>query len=118
MPTDVSTAVLLDHERRPHRDSAAILKMLLYLQRPYNWFGRLGLLVPKSARDWGYQTFARNRGAIWKRVKKITGKGETMMHPYKHKILGIPRDATVPSSWGFHNDFDDSGRGDDEAEIV
>jgi len=104
MPTDLSTAFLLDHERRPHCNSAAILRMLLYLKRPYSWLGRLGLLVPQSVRDWGYKIFARNRGAIWKVVKKMTGMGDTAMHPHKHKILGISNNVLLPPSWGFLND--------------
>ena len=89
------------------RDSTGILRMLLFLGFPYNMLGWIALyLVPKFFRDFCYQAFARNRGIIWKQVKKVTGMGDTMMDPYRDQVLGIENNdfdkiAEEEPSWGF-----------------
>ena len=98
MPTDLSTAVLIDEEG-VHRDSAAVLRPLAQLGFPWTIFGRLALFVPKVIRDTAYQAFGRNRGKIWKAVKRVTGMGDTLMDPYKDRILGL--EELLDAGWGF-----------------
>ena len=101
MPCDVSTGILID-EAGAHRDSTSILRMLLFLSLPWPWIGHLALWVPKIIRDAAYQLFARNRGTIWKKIKQITGMGDTMMHSYRHTILGLDEvPQPLPKGWGF-----------------
>ena len=98
MPTDLSTAVLIDEEGI-HRDSAAVLRPLAHLGFPWIILGRLFLFVPKVIRDTAYQAFGRNRGKIWKVVKLVTGMGDTLMDPYKDRILGL--EEPLDAGWGF-----------------
>jgi hypothetical protein len=65
--------------------------------------GMLALrIIPAFVRDAAYQAFARNRGTIWKRVKQLTGMGDTMMHKYKPTILGLDEvPQPLPVGWGF-----------------
>lgn len=79
MPIDVSTAVSVD-EKGAHRESTAVLRIFPYLSFPYNVLGSVAMLIPKAIRDPAYMLFARNRGAIWKFVRSITGLGETTSH--------------------------------------
>lgn len=98
MPCDLSTGILID-DSGAHRDSTAVLRILPHLGFPYTVLGRLGLWVPKVVRDWAYQTFARNRGAIWRFVKKITGMGDTQLEEYRDRILGL--EEPLNPGWGF-----------------
>mmetsp|Transcript_21187 Transcript_21187/g.50062 ORF Transcript_21187/g.50062 Transcript_21187/m.50062 type:complete len:109 (-) Transcript_21187:219-545(-) len=102
MPADVSTAVLFTEECA-YIESDSILFMLYpYLKFPYFVLGFLALyLIPRVLRDVGYRLFARNRGKIWKVVKKITGMGDTAMHPYRDSVLGLENEEFIPESWGF-----------------
>ena len=123
MPADLTTGILIepmpppndnDNKDSPtarmctaaHRDSTAILRMLLVLQPfYYRWIGWLALtLVPKVVRDACYQAFARNRGTIWKAVKRVTGMGDTQLDAYRTQILGIAdidQIAVQEPGWGF-----------------
>jgi len=98
MPTDLSTGVLID-EKGAHRDSTAILRILPYMGFPYTMLGPLSLLVPTSIRDLAYFSFARNRGFIWKQVKRITGMGDTQLDEYIDRILGLKE--PLDPRWGF-----------------
>jgi predicted DCC family thiol-disulfide oxidoreductase YuxK len=102
MPSDVSTAVLFTDEHA-YIESDSILRMLYpYLKFPYFILGFIALfLIPRLLRDFGYRLFARNRGEIWKFVKKITRMGDTAMRPYRDSVLGIDKDTALPESWGF-----------------
>ncbi|KAL7555805.1 hypothetical protein ACA910_002270 [Epithemia clementina (nom. ined.)] len=106
MPADLSTGILIEEETlKAHRDSSSILRMLPYLGFPYNILGLVALyLVPKIIRDFCYRAFARNRGAIWTKVKRVTGLGDTMMDPYRNQVLGIDdfeKIAIEKPGWGF-----------------
>uniref|UniRef100_A0A7S2YGA7 Uncharacterized protein n=1 Tax=Entomoneis paludosa TaxID=265537 RepID=A0A7S2YGA7_9STRA len=102
MPADLTTGILID-EQGAHRDSTAILRLLPHLGPVYWVLGWMALvLVPKFVRDFAYRTFARNRGTIWKQVKKITGMGDTMMDNYREKVLGLDEHVeTKFPGWGF-----------------
>lgn len=101
MPCDLSTGILID-EAGSYRDSTAILRMLLVLSFPWPWIGQLALWVPKLIRDAAYQLFARNRGAIWRTVKKVTRMGDTKMEKYKPTVLGLEEvPEPLPEGWGF-----------------
>jgi predicted DCC family thiol-disulfide oxidoreductase YuxK len=113
---DMSTAVLIvDHGRIIYTHSASILRMAQYIGRPNAIIGLLLLyLFPRFVRDFGYGLFARNRGDIWKGIKRITGLGDTLMTDdlYRSKIVGLDWEqiATFPASWGFggsSNSMDD-----------
>lgn len=99
MPFDVSTAVFID-ENRAYKDSSSILRLFPYMGLPYNLLGPLALLVPAIIRNFAYRRFARNRGAIWKSVKRVTGMGDTRMEQYRDRILGL-QDPPDPPAWGF-----------------
>jgi predicted DCC family thiol-disulfide oxidoreductase YuxK len=73
--------------------------MLLFLKFPWNVFGYMGIIVPAFIRDAGYHAFARNRGAIWRGVKRVTGMNDTQLHAYRDKILGL--EGPLPEEWGF-----------------
>jgi predicted DCC family thiol-disulfide oxidoreductase YuxK len=98
MPSDVSTAVLID-EDGAHSRSTAVLRLFLYMGTVWRWMGLAGLLVPVFVRDACYAVFARNRGQIWGAVKRVTGRGDTYMEPYRHRILGL--EEPLDPSWGF-----------------
>ena len=102
MPADLSTGILVD-ETGSHRDSTAILRILPHLGLFWALIGYLALyLVPKVVRDMAYQAFARNRGTIWKQVKRVTGLGDTMMDDYRIKILGLDDNVHEKEpGWGF-----------------
>ena len=115
MPCDLSTGILID-ETGIHRDSTSILRILLFLSFPWPWIGRLALGVPTMIRDAAYQLFARNRGTIWKKVKQVTGMGDTMMHCYRPVILGLEEvPKPLPRGWGFDPiDRDGAKQGDEK----
>lgn len=103
MPTDVSTAVLIDEDNVAHQNSDSVLRMFQFMGIPYSWLGPVLLrLVPVPIRDFGYRLFARNRGAIWKGVKQVVGLGDTKMEKYRGRILGL-EDPLEPS-WGFDDE--------------
>lgn len=102
MPTDVSTAVLVDDEGA-HKESASILRMFPYMGFPYNVLGPVALLVPACVRDAGYRLFARNRGTIWKGVKKVTGLGDTHLYEYRQGVVGLPEEP-LDAGWGFNEE--------------
>jgi len=104
MPTDVSTAVLLDqHTDQTYKDSESVLRLFPYLGFPYSWMGPILLgTIPGFLRDFGYRMFARNRGAIWKGFKACTGIGEIRMYEHQNKIIGLPDDPKqIDPGWGF-----------------
>lgn len=98
MPTDISTAVLID-ELGAHKESTSILRLMPYMGQPYGTLGCLGLLIPRPIRDAAYRAFAANRGAIWTRVRQITGYGDTYLEEYRDRILGLVE--PLEASWGF-----------------
>jgi predicted DCC family thiol-disulfide oxidoreductase YuxK len=120
---DMSTAVLIvDHGRIIYTHSASILRMAQYIGRPYAIIGLLLLyFFPKFVRDFGYGLFARNRGDIWKGIKRVTGLGDTLMTDdlYRSKIVGLDWEqvATFPASWGFggSNSMDDENENNNES---
>ena len=106
MPTDVSTAVLLDKKKQvAYQNSDSVLRLFPYLGFPYSWLGPfLITMVPQRLRDFGYHLFARNRGQIWKGVKRITGMGDTKMTPYRSKVLGLDNmTISKQPGWGFES---------------
>jgi predicted DCC family thiol-disulfide oxidoreductase YuxK len=105
MPIDLSTGVLID-EKGGHKDSTAILRILPYMGFPYNLLGPIALFVPKFIRDCGYRLFARNRGFIWKQVKRVTGLGDTQLEAYRDRIVGL--EDPLDPGWGF-NKFSPGG---------
>ena len=97
MPSDLSTAVLFD-EFGAHKNSAAVLGLFPFLGLPYSLLGRVAMCIPGPIRDWAYQSFARRRGAIWKRIKRLTGLGNTELAAYKDRIIGI--EEPIDPGWG------------------
>ena len=101
MPVDVSTGVLID-EHGGHAASAAILRQFEFMGLPWTVLGPLGLLVPQTIRDGAYYAFARNRGTIWKQVKKTFGIGDTALDSCRDRILGLGLGGgPMPDGWGF-----------------
>jgi predicted DCC family thiol-disulfide oxidoreductase YuxK len=101
IPIDISTAILVqNHGDIVSTHSSSILRLLPYLGFPYSTLGPVLLWIPLIVRDTGYRLFARNRGDIWKMVKRITGMGDTMLTEYRPKIVGLDGE-TLPDSWGF-----------------
>ena len=99
MPLDVSTAILID-EQGAHSHSTAILRLGHHLGWAYAIVSNMAmLLVPRIVRDFAYTMFARNRGRIWKFVKRMTGMGDTRMEPYRDRIVGLVE--PIDPSWGF-----------------
>lgn len=110
MPTDVSTAVLLDADGG-HVESTSVLRMFAFMGFPYNLLGPLALfLVPAFLRDFCYRVFARNRGEIWKQFRGVTGLGETQLEVYRDRIVGLEEytgdDAgkELNPGWGFESE--------------
>lgn len=97
-PVDVKTAVLIDEEG-VHTHSAAILRLFPSMGFPFTMLGPIGLCVPRCLRDAGYIVFARNRGAIWRAVKRCTGWGDTSLKDYRDRVVGL--EEPLPPSWGF-----------------
>jgi len=93
------SAVLID-EAGCHIESDAILRISPYLDFPYNVGGLAGLRFPRFIRDPAYRTFARNRGAVSKGIKKALRGGEdAYMEEYRDRILGL--EEPLDPSWGF-----------------
>lgn len=93
------SAVLID-EDGCHVESDAILRISPYLDFPYNAGGLASLRFPKFVRDPAYRTFARNRGAVSKGIKRaIRGGEDTKMEEYRDLILGL--EEPLDPSWGF-----------------
>lgn len=97
----LSTAVLVDEEGA-HTESTAILRLFKYLGLPWSFLGQAALwCVPQCVRDYGYRLFARNRGTIWKHVRRVTGLDDTRMEQYRPKLLGLPEAGTrLDAGWG------------------
>jgi len=88
---------------------------------PYTLLGALLLLIPACARDVGYKLFAKHRGAIWKRVKRTTGMGDTYLVEHRDKMVGLVE--PLDPGWGFRidgggggGDGELAGGGDDDVE--
>ena len=97
MPVDLSTAVLLD-EQGAHTNSTAVLRLFPHLNFPFNVLGRLGLLFPIYLRDFAYRLFARNRGTVWRCLKR-TGWQTPVMEGYRDRIIGL--EPPLDPGWGF-----------------
>mmetsp|Transcript_9034 Transcript_9034/g.19360 ORF Transcript_9034/g.19360 Transcript_9034/m.19360 type:complete len:94 (+) Transcript_9034:497-778(+) len=67
---------------------------------PYAVLGFILLLIPACIRDFGYKLFAKNRGAIWKKVKKVVGMGDTMLVEYRGRVVGL--EEPLDPGWGFN----------------
>lgn len=103
MELDLSTAILImNHGEVVHTHSASILELFQFMGFPYSSLGPVLLMIPVFLRDYGYKLFGRNRGDIWKLVKRVTGLGDTIMTNYRDQIVGLEGE-TLPDSWGFAN---------------
>ena len=100
-PVDVSTAVLID-EVGVHTESSAVLRLFPAMGFPFTVLGPAGLCVPSFIRDNAYRAFARNRGAIWRGVKRLTGWGDTSLARHRDRVVGL--EEPLPPSWGFGDD--------------
>lgn len=99
MPADLSTAILFDGDGG-HVRSDAVLRLFPYLGLPLKILAIICLwLIPRFVRDYGYCLVARNRGRIWKGVKRVCQMGDTDMKPYRDRILGL--EEPLDPSWGF-----------------
>lgn len=101
MPADVSTAVFIDGEAA-YKSSSAVLRALRHIKHPWSGVALVALGVPPFIRDAAYGLFARNRGAIWKGVKRVTGMGDTVMTDVRHHCYGLKDD--LPEGWGFSSE--------------
>ena len=110
LPTDVSTAVLIETKqdgstRRGYTHSAAVLRLFHHMGFPYTVLGRILLFIPSVIRDFGYKLFARNRGKIWKVVKQVTRIGDTMLDEHRDRIVGLVErgddETHLEPGWGF-----------------
>mmetsp|Transcript_38238 Transcript_38238/g.63238 ORF Transcript_38238/g.63238 Transcript_38238/m.63238 type:complete len:138 (+) Transcript_38238:129-542(+) len=100
-PTDISTAVFIE-AGLVHTESAAILAMFTFMSFPWYVIGYLALCVPAFIRNICYRAFSRNRGAIWKAVKRTMGWGDVCLEAYRDRIVGLDDMPTpLPPSWGF-----------------
>lgn len=86
-----------------YTNSTCILRLLRHMGSLYGSLGSVLLWIPRPIRDVGYRLFGRNRGTIWKLVKRITGLGDTEMESYRNKVIGIAEDETNPPGWGFRS---------------
>lgn len=64
LPEDKSDSLVLVHDGRAHERSTGALLAGRLLRWPWSWLARLGLLVPRRARDWAYDQIARRRHAL------------------------------------------------------
>jgi predicted DCC family thiol-disulfide oxidoreductase YuxK len=90
--------------------SSSILRLFSHMGFPYSSIGPVLMLIPLVVRDFGYTLFGRNRGKIWKFVKRVTGIGDTNLDLYRHRIVGLDDDdKPIPLSWGLtsHRDEND-----------
>lgn len=101
MPTDVSSAVLIDRDGRGFTESDAILRMFPFMGFPYVLLGFLALLIPRIIRDGAYRCFAANRGRIWRGVRRVTGWGPTRLEDFRDRIVGLEGEEPLPPGWGF-----------------
>jgi predicted DCC family thiol-disulfide oxidoreductase YuxK len=101
LPCDLNTGILID-TAGAHQHSTAILRMLLKLAFPWNYVGMVALCVPTFIRDFCYRLFARTRGTIWKKIKQVTGMGDTQMAAYRAQVMGLEDvPSPLPPGWGF-----------------
>ena len=105
-PSDLSTAVLID-DVGVHTESDAILRLFPWMGFPWTVVGPAALLVPGCIRNRCYRAFARNRGAIWSRTKRVMGWGDTTLEEHRGKVIGL--EEPVPSGWGFASIDSDDG---------
>ena len=105
--TDVSTAVLVetkDGYRCGYTHSTAVLRLFRHMGFPYSALGRILQCIPVAIRDFGYKLFAKNRGTIWKGVKRVTGIGDTMLNKYRDRIVGLDAEddpqCHIDPGWG------------------
>ena len=97
-PIDISTAVLIE-DGVVYTESDAILRLFPWMGLPFSALGPVGLVVPHCIRDTCYRAFARNRGSIWRNVKKVMGWGDTILEDHRDKVIGL--EEPVPRDWGF-----------------
>lgn len=102
-----------DKELQVHQFSSSILYMFAHMGFPFDFFLPFLLWIPLFIRDTGYRMFARNRGTIWKAVKRCSGLGDTHMATVRDKLVGLgDDDANVecfPESWGLSRNNDGGG---------
>lgn len=82
--------------------STSVLRLFRYMGVPYAVLGFVLLLIPAVIRDLGYSLFAKNRGKIWKGVKKVTGMGDTMLIEFRDRVVGL--EEPLDPGWGFGDD--------------
>ena len=99
LPTDVSTAALIDADGGSYTHSTSVLKLFQFMGFPYTFLGALLLLIPACLRDAGYRLFANHRGTIWKRVKRAFGMGDTYLVEHRDKMVGLVE--PLDPGWGF-----------------
>ncbi len=61
LPYDYNQAVVLIDNKEIYLGSTAALKIGQTLRFPWSWLSTLGLMIPKSIRDWVYGQIARHR---------------------------------------------------------
>lgn len=87
-----------------HQHSSSILYMFAHMGFPYDRLRPLLLGIPLVVRDGCYGIFARNRGSIWKIVKRVTGMGDTQMDAVRGKLVGLPeKEEDIPFDWGLQD---------------
>ena len=109
LPTDVSTAALIDTDGSSYTHSTSVLKLFQFMGFPYTFLGALLLLIPACLRDVGYKLFAKHRGAIWKRVKRAFGMGDTYLVEHRDKMVGLVE--PLDPGWGLTSSDIENGRG-------
>jgi len=60
-PVDYSQAVILIDDEKIHTGSTAALKIGQTLKFPWSFLATIGLIVPRSIRDWVYAQIAKHR---------------------------------------------------------
>jgi hypothetical protein len=121
LPTDVSTAALIDADGRSYTHSTSVLRLFRFMGFPYTLLGALLLLIPACLRDVGYKLFAMHRGTIWKRVKYAFGMGDIHLSEHRDKMIGLVE--PLDPAWGFsgtagellpESDIENDGPGGDD----
>lgn len=103
-PTDVSTAVLID-EAGVHTESTAVLRLFPSMGFPWTVLGPVGLCVPECIRNGAYRLFAKNRGSIWRGVKRVMGWGDVDLSAYRDRIAGLDDNVgPLDPLWGVGNE--------------